>query len=290
MDGDPFHAGEQQLQRLFGSRDRLAGSQAIQAGLPPGFRAFLEELTYVVLAAPDRDGRVWATMLFGPAGFLQVRDAMHLRVGALPDRSNPVAGGIAKDSPVAVLAIDLATRRRIRINGSVASVGDDGFVVEVRQAFGNCPQFIHPRGVERTGETGQVLTRTAIDGRLLRRILDDADTFFIATRAPSDGGADMDVSHRGGPAGFVQWDGDCLIWPEYRGNFYFNTLGNLLLDPACGLLFPDFGNGDALMLSGRAVLEGFDGALKRSPEGLPVNGLVRFKPDALIHRTAPSRQ
>lgn len=285
MNGDPFHAGERQLQSLFASRDRLAGSRAIQASLPPVFQAFLEELSYVVLAVQDCGGHLWVTMVFGAAGFVRAIDAMQIHIGSRPDPADPAAAGIAEGASIAILAIDLLTRRRIRVNGSIVSVGEDGFGVSVRQAFGNCPQFIRPRRVENApGMVGD-----AIDTRVIARVVAHADTFFIATRAASDTGFDMDVSHRGGPSGFVRWDGDCLIWPEYRGNFYFNTLGNLLLDPACGLLFPDFGSGELLMLTGHAVLEGFDGSLTRSPEGLPVNGLVRFKPDVLMSRTALPR-
>lgn len=285
MNSDPFHAGEQEFQSLFASRERLAGLRAIQTSLPPAFQAFLEELNYIVLAVPDRAGRLWATMGFGAAGFVRAIDAMQVHVGALPDPADPAAVGIVQGAPIAILAIDLLTRRRIRVNGTITSVRDDGFVVNVRQAFGNCPQFIRPRAVERSPATMEA----AIDIRAIERVIADADTFFIATRAPCGSGTDMDVSHRGGPSGFVRWDGDGLIWPEYRGNFYFNTLGNLLLDPACGLLFPDFGSGEMLMLTGHAALEGFDGSVTRSPEGLPTNGLVRFKPDILVSRAAQLR-
>ena len=59
----------------------------------------------------------------------------------------------------------------------------------------------------------------------------------------------MDVSHRGGPAGFVQPDGaGGFLLPDYVGNFYFNTLGNLALQPRCGLLFIDVEAGDLLQV------------------------------------------
>ena len=80
-----------------------------------------------------------------------------------------------------------------------------------------------------------------------------ADTFFVATAARSDsptGG--VDVSHRGGPAGFVRIEGDTLVIPDYRGNRYFNTLGNLLLEPRAALLFVDFAAGLMLQLQGAA--------------------------------------
>src|SRR3546814_1739373 len=46
----------------------------------------------------------------------------------------------------------------------------------------------------------------------------------------------VDVSHRGGSPGFLGMEDGALVWPEYRGNYYFNTLGNLALDRACGLI------------------------------------------------------
>ena len=62
----------------------------------------------------------------------------------------------------------------------------------------------------------------------------DLDTFFVASYA--DDGDDaarrgVDVSHRGGRPGFVQVDGDVLTIPDFAGNFHFNTLGNLLVNP-----------------------------------------------------------
>ncbi len=286
MDGDPFHSGERHLQRLFAVREQLAGSRAIQTSLPPGFAGFLAELHYVVLSVPDREGRIWATMVFGRPGFLSVPDAMHVHVAARPDAGDPVARGIVEGAPIALLAIDLSTRRRIRVNGRIGRVGQSDFAVDVRQAFGNCPQYIRARDVEEAAGASREPVLISADTSLARRVVAGADTFFVATRAASDAGGDMDVSHRGGPAGFVQWDGDSLIWPDYRGNYYFNTLGNLLVDPACCLLFPDLGTGEMLVMTGRAVLDGFDGRLRRSHEGLPMNGLVRFKPDLLMSRSA----
>lgn len=64
----------------------------------------------------------------------------------------------------------------------------------------------------------------------------------------------MDVSHRGGRAGFIKVEGNRLTIPDYAGNLHFNTLGNLLLNPRAGLLFVDFASGDVLQLSGRTEL------------------------------------
>ena len=91
---------------------------------------------------------------------------------------------------------------------------------------------------------------------IVRYILKAADTCFIATayQAASAGAArGVDVSHRGGKSGFVRIDDDrTLTLPDFSGNLYFNTFGNLALNPLAGLLFIDFSQGDVLYLTGRA--------------------------------------
>ena len=59
-----------------------------------------------------------------------------------------------------------------------------------------------------------------------------ADTFFVATHHEAEPNDPVgvksgnDISHRGGPPGFVQLDGlDRLRWPDYIGNNFFQTLG-----------------------------------------------------------------
>ena len=63
----------------------------------------------------------------------------------------------------------------------------------------------------------------------------------------------MDVSHRGGPAGFVgattRAGATVLTVPDYDGNYFFNTLGNLELNPRAGVLFVDFVRGTMLLLT-----------------------------------------
>lgn len=54
-----------------------------------------------------------------------------------------------------------------------------------------------------------------------------------------------------------------LTIPDFAGNQYFNTLGNLLLNPRAGLLFIDFTMGDLLQLSGRTELSLDDNAIRK---------------------------
>ena len=98
------------------------------------------------------------------------------------------------------------------------------------------------------------------DAQLIR----SADTFFLGTVNPERG---ADVSHRGGPAGFVRLDGTTrLWWPDYHGNNLFNSLGNLAVDPEAALLFFNFRDGQALQLSGTASV-GWDRAGEPGDDG-----------------------
>ncbi|MBA4266424.1 MAG: flavin-nucleotide-binding protein, partial [Comamonadaceae bacterium] len=145
---------------------------------------------------------------------------------------------------------------------------------KVGQSFGNCPKYIQAREPSlvpdapagRVGYEGSGLDEDS------RRLIMAADTFFIATAHP-DAAADgeprhgVDVSHRGGASGFVKVDGDRLTVPDFPGNQFFNTLGNITVHPLAGLLFMDFTSGDLLYLAARASvlwegaeLEAFEGA------------------------------
>jgi hypothetical protein len=135
----------------------------------------------------------------------------------------------------------------------------------VQQSFGNCPQYIQRRAlsrVERTG--GRVRSLESLDDDA-RGLITRADTFFVASRSRADvgpaGGAD--ISHRGGRPGFVRVEGDVLSVPDFRGNSYFNTLGNLLGEPRSSLLFLDFETGDLLQLQGIAKIDWTPAAAER---------------------------
>ena len=93
-----------------------------------------------------------------------------------------------------------------------------------------------------------------------------ADTFFVASRSRAGNGAmfGADISHRGGRPGFIRVDGDVLTIPDFRGNRYFNTLGNLLAEPRASLLFVDFASGGLLQLTGH----GRSGLERRGAAGL----------------------
>jgi hypothetical protein len=78
------------------------------------------------------------------------------------------------------------------------------------------------------------------------------------------------MSHRGGNPGFVTVVDDThLSWPEYAGNSMYMSLGNLLLEPRCALVFPDWSTGRTLHLRGRAVVRAVVDWDARRAAGVP---------------------
>jgi len=275
MERAAFHAGEIALQRQAGMDARLAavGPMVIRDHMPQQHRDFFEQLPFIVAGALDADGQPWASVLAGPPGFITSPDERALVVQAALALEDPLGAALVPGAPVGLLGIEPHTRRRNRMNGVVSGRAPEGLSVQVSQSFGNCPKYIQARRPEfvlATGTARQVHRSAGLDATA-RHIALQADTFFIATAhpqadavTPSQG---VDVSHRGGKAGFVRVEGDMLTVPDFVGNFFFNTLGNLQLNPRCGLLFIDFDNGGLLQLAARGeivtdgdALRGFAGA------------------------------
>ena len=249
----PFHPGEQQIQSRLGMRDKLEdiGRRMIRDHMPEQHREFFALLPWLLVGSRDADDQPQASVLWGTPGFATSPQPQRLRIDTLPEADDPLAANLRAGTGLGLLGIELPTRRRNRMNGRVEAVSDGGFAVAVQQSFGNCPKYIQVRSWQAaTRQPGQLEQGEDLDPRWLP-LVEGSDTLFIA----SCNGADMDISHRGGPRGFVRLARDGRLWlPDYSGNFMFNTLGNLLLEPRCALLWIDFASGDLLHLEARAEL------------------------------------
>jgi len=238
--------------------------------MPEQHRLFFANLPHIFLATMDAAGWPLATVLEGNPGFVQAPDPATLVVQALPAPDDPAAAALALGQDAGLLGIDLTTRRRNRANGVVSHLDAHGFSVTVKQSFGNCPQYIQRRNISRAPAVPGKLRRLEVLDEDARALIAQADTFFVATRSRAGvgeaGGAD--ISHRGGRPGFVAIDGDTLLIPDFRGNGYFNTLGNLLGEPRASLLFLDFESGDVLQLQGQASIDWSGGASFEGAERL----------------------
>jgi hypothetical protein len=157
--------------------------------------------------------------------------------------------------PVGIIVMEFAIRRRARINGTLDRIDGELLEVGVAQAYGNCPQYIHPRVISPENSSATTDLHAVSDNHLSDddvALIQSVDTFFLGTSHPERGN---DASHRGGRAGFVHVDGNTVTWPDFAGNNMFNSMGNLEVDPSAALLFVDFESGRALQLSGTAVVE-----------------------------------
>lgn len=283
----PFHPGELAVQERAGVRDLIAeiGARNIRRFMPDQHRRFFSELDLLFLGTVDSEGQPWATVLAGEPGFAISPTRTRLAVNLLPEDDDPARAGLLAGAPVGLLGMMPETRRRNRMNGRVGEIGPAGFEVDVEQSFGNCPQYIHTRTrIPAEPSDRPAAERHDLPTDAMRSWIASADAFFIASRTPEsrESAASVDVSHRGGRLGFVKVEEDgTLLWPDFSGNRFFNTLGNLALDPRAGLLFADFERGDLLQIAGHAeiVWDGPELAAFRGAERL-----VRFIPTASVLR------
>lgn len=103
--------------------------------------------------------------------------------------------------------------------------------------------------------------------RMFHTALDEDRAYFIESQpfffiATADDKGHCDCSFRGSepdPAGKQQpavlvADANTLIFPDYRGNNLYTSLGNILVNPQIGILFIDFPNAQRLRVNGSASI------------------------------------
>ena len=145
MSATGFHEGELATQRRAGVEadakrlERMLDSAHLSAGAAK----FLALQTFTAMTGRDRDGVLWISPLAAPAGFLQGEDNL-LRVSTVPREADPLHR-MPIGQQVGLVAIDFAARRRMRINGTLVGGDNAGLTVQIDQAYGNCPQYIHRR-------------------------------------------------------------------------------------------------------------------------------------------------
>jgi uncharacterized protein len=154
---ETYHAGMRRLQDRYDTR-RLADRLDEKLGrteFSGEDRAFIESVTMFFLATADDQGQPDCSYKGGDPGFVRVTDFNEL---AFPSYDGNgmfrSLGNMLVNPQVALLLIDFASPRRLRINGRAHIQPDDPLldslagaqlVVRVRAAliFPNCPRYIH---------------------------------------------------------------------------------------------------------------------------------------------------
>jgi predicted pyridoxine 5'-phosphate oxidase superfamily flavin-nucleotide-binding protein len=253
---DKFHEGERAVQAsaeetAIADRNISVLTQTVIGGARP----FIAKQFMVVLGSLDAEGTVWSSVVFGKPGFLQTPDGTSIEINVpLKERdfADPVWANLEANPDVGMLFIELGSRRRYRVNGTVQRLDARGVEVAIREAYPNCPKYIQRRELRQLGEPRlpvQAAEGTALRGAV-EQIIRRADTLFVASHHAASG---ADASHRGGQPGFVKLvDETTLRIPDYAGNSLFNTFGNFKVDSRAGVCIPDFEHGHLLQLTGRA--------------------------------------
>ncbi len=259
-----FHAGEIAVQKRIGAThiaEQIA-SGFISGSMPGQYRMFFSQLPLMIFGAVDQSGYPWPVPVFGEPGFIRSPNDTTLSIAAKPRVQTALNLDLSLGQKIGGLGIELATRRRIRINGIINNSDDQSFGLKIDQSYGNCPQYIQARDLHWINEQRSDEQLTGIDDSpglnpKFKDLLEQADTFFIASRSSvfnSDPRSGIDASHRGGKPGFVKVKDNTIYFPDYRGNRFYNTLGNIESDGRVGLLFTDFASGNSVLVAGRAKI------------------------------------
>lgn len=251
-----YHAGERWVQQQAGVQkeaERL--TKMIHPTVGTKAHKFLQEQCFAIAATVDSQGWVWASLLLGKPGFIEVVSDRKIQIPISSIRGELLQENLEASPDLGILVIDFANRRRLRLNGK-ASLDHHYINLTTEQVYFNCPKYIQKRHLVTDPTVPSTNKLSVQEWKTLpskwQNPIADADTFFIASWHPESG---ADASHRGGNPGFIQLSNhQKLIFPDYVGNNMFNTLGNLVAYPQTGLLFLDFEGGNALQITGKVEI------------------------------------
>ena len=305
-----WHDGEDEMHKLMNVPDHPYPNQT---GLSAHAQRLLHLSSLLAIGTVDDEGRPWTTLLGGEPGFARSLGQSVVGVKALADASHdPVLQVLLAQPRVSTpgeyetardfsaLGIHLASRDRVKLQGRLlggSRVGNESSLntsqdaaTEVQMALaiegslGNCPKYLNKKDIVLSVPQPDPLPAALPLPQPALDLLAKADTFFITSHQPSH----MSTNHRGGPPGFIRVKRNdpqsvILVYPEYSGNRFYQTLGNLILDPRAGIVVPDFDTGNVLYISGTTkIIVG-----KNASQLLPRSNLaVQLRVDAatFVHK------
>jgi hypothetical protein len=239
---------------------------------------YANEADLIVLASEGAGGELNVGALSGPAPLVS---ASEFDGGIMMHAPIELATRLATDKPWGGIVINPAAARRSRVAGMPVRESDV-MSIPFTTAFTNCRKYITP-----TASTGSDthLGPTAIepcdlDDAWIVDTIAHGETAFLVTATP-DGVAD--VSHRGGPPGFLRYTPAAreIAWTEFLGDGMFISTGNIRSRARFALLVLDFASGDAVRLDGDAQYTNVRtdrhervAALVQADEPFPVQGRI----------------
>lgn len=229
------------------------GPKFIREFMPLQHREFFESLTMILIGFNDRHADIHASVLFGTVGFIQSTSDSELVINTQNSIGDFIRDELTIGSAIGLLGIQFDTKRRNRVNGTIIDISQKYIRIKILQSYGNCPKYIQPKVLlnhlnyaDFSTTTRHQLTQSD------HELITQSDTLFIAScfnegrNLTSQG---VDISHRGGEAGFVSINANGqLLMDDYIGNGFFNTIGNIYKNPVASLLFFDWEKGHILKL------------------------------------------
>ncbi|RMX82961.1 hypothetical protein D0869_05672 [Hortaea werneckii] len=280
----PWHEGEERIQNTM--RVPPGHDNPTVPTLSPQLAAHLQIAPLVAIGTLDKNGRPWTTLWGGEQGLARPLGGGIVGIKtAVTGRHDPVVeelvgkeatGEVIREQGegrmVSGLTIDLETRKRVKMYGRMVAgallsredestdrketVAEVQLVVKIQQSLGNCPKYLNSKKITPAISKPELVDDQPFLSQRALDLLAKADMIFLSS---SHNSIDMDTNHRGGPPGFVrvasnEESGAIICWPEYSGNRLYQTLGNLQINPVCGICVPDFETGDMLYLTGRTEI------------------------------------
>ncbi|KAM0263890.1 hypothetical protein ACHAQJ_000925 [Trichoderma viride] len=286
-----WHPGEVAMQTKLGYADAMSSTwHLIENSMREQHRIFhTSNLPFIPITTLDDEGRPWASLVAGSdgeIGFVEGPDLKTLIVNArlwpgepLLDTLNKWVDGNGQNPTTperyltAGLGIEFTTRRRNKFAGFIQDVKrttdmDFRLSLQVNQTTGNCPKYINIRKLVGCTHTNPSIAYEKRDmaqfERLPKEVVDfitSADTVFIGSVYKSDPAtaakfpSHTGMNARGGLPGFMRVspsDGRSVVLPDYSGNRFMSSLGNVESSKQVALTIVSFTTGDVLYLTGRA--------------------------------------
>ena len=258
-----FHDGELLIQTESGVEQRVqkVGDKLVRDHIIEQHKLFFEKLTYLFVALHDHEGKPWISLIQDKQGFINSPDPETLNVTGNVIAMKELGLQTDSDNPIGLVGLDLSTRRRNRLNGTIKAKKNTFLSIDVEHSFGNCPKYIQLRHLIEDDEAlvkshedpqkhSKHQTLNELDDQAIQ-LIKQSDTFFIASAEES--GGNLDANHRGGKPGFVRVNNNKELWfNDYPGNNFFQTFGNIEKHACTGLMFIDFDSGDLLLLNGQS--------------------------------------
>ncbi|KAJ5753558.1 uncharacterized protein N7511_007711 [Penicillium nucicola] len=284
-----WHPGELSIQHRLGFASAVSDHWSlITSFLPDQHRLFhTSHLPFIPIATLDEDGRPWASIVAGRTGdigFVDSPNPRTLRMNARIWEGDPLLQTVktwlekkGTTAPerflTAGLGIEFSTRRRNKFAGAIREVRrrtnlEYQIDFQIIEAIGNCPKYINIRKLIPYPQTRPDVVhrrqhlepQERLPEEVIQFIL-ETDTVFMGTMFASTKSTyeiyppHAGMNARSGLPGFIRVspsDGRTVIIPDYSGNRFVSSLGNIEASGVAGLTIVSFTTGDILYLTGLA--------------------------------------